>query len=111
MRTPCGLCRSGFNWRGIATRSPAYPVGDLELNVYIVTDWARLNQSCFIYYNSCQQVTAMSKSRTAAHTSMRELIVSRFSELTPAERKVGRVILDVYPTAGLQSVAELRQSA
>src|SRR6266852_5857612 len=101
MRTPCGLCRSGFNWRGVAMRSLAYPFGDLKSDVYIDTDRARPNQSCFICYSSCQQATVMSKSRTAAQASIRELILGRFSELTPAERKVGRVILDVYPTAGL----------
>lgn len=39
--------------------------------------------------------------------SVAELVRSRFSELTPAERKVARTLLNDYPIAGLQPIARL----
>ena len=48
---------------------------------------------------------------TAPQPPLREEIFRRMEELTPAERKVARVLLAHYPGAGLQSTAALATAA
>lgn len=44
-------------------------------------------------------------------TTVRELVRRSIGELTPAERRVARVLLSAYPIAGLERVAQLAERA
>ncbi|GAA1764816.1 MurR/RpiR family transcriptional regulator [Agromyces humatus] len=50
-------------------------------------------------------------SEARAQASVAEAIRSRMGELTPAERKVGRALLNAYPSAGFETVARLASRA
>ncbi|MDR6907855.1 DNA-binding MurR/RpiR family transcriptional regulator [Agromyces sp. 3263] len=50
-------------------------------------------------------------SEPAPVTSVAEAIRSRMGELSPAERKVGRALLNGYPSAGFETVARLASRA
>src|SRR6266436_2385942 len=110
-RSPCdGAARRRILWPGHSCRSPPFHAA----SIWPPTGLAGKLTGDRILVKDVSKRAAMDRdvtNVTSTDSRVGELVRQRLNDLSPAERKLARVLLASYPIAGLESVARFAERA